>query len=68
MLTTLFLAIGLSLAPGTVASLASQVPAASRPAVEAGLAAWRHAMEKGAVRRPEGISKTKSRGSVEGRE
>jgi hypothetical protein len=53
MLTTLFLAIGLSLAPGTVASLASQVPAASRPAVEAGLAAWRHAMEKGAVRRPE---------------
>src|SRR5262245_221686 len=53
MLTNLLLAVGLSLAPGSAASLASPVPASSRPAIEAGVAAWRHAVETGAVPRPE---------------
>ncbi|HTR04216.1 MAG TPA: murein L,D-transpeptidase catalytic domain family protein [Thermoanaerobaculia bacterium] len=40
-------------APAPAAGLSPAVPAASRPAVETAQKAWRHAVESGAVRRPE---------------
>lgn len=54
MLRALLLVAGLVSPPApSAAALESQVPRASRAAIEAGLAAWRHAVDSGAVRRPE---------------
>ena len=53
MLTSLILAVVLHAAPRPAVAAVAGIPEASRPAVEAGLTAWRHAVASGAVRRPE---------------
>ena len=53
MISPLILSGLLRLSDPSVAALEAQVPSASRPAVEAGLRAWRHAVFAGTTTRPD---------------